>query len=143
MSGKCWRAMYNAIRLRSVASGERYAKNKVIKMSKIRCSFEMEIDINFQDTDKAKSYYIDGDWKESFYSLADLEEVAEQLSYSFYVEDEKWDKILKAVIKFVEGFGTFVKKDNEWHLTEEFASDGGGIIICYETSLTVANVVGV
>ena len=107
-------------------------------LKKIRCTFEMEIDVVFEDPEKAEAYFVRGDWKNHFYEAADLDAVAEALSHGFHHETDQWDNEAKCWFKFVEGFGKLVKvKDtqSDYKTTEEFATDGGHILVRYESEL--------
>ncbi len=106
-------------------------------MSKIRTSFEMEIDIDFLDEKSSFKHFIEGDWKESFYTFEDLNEVAEHISHNFHIANSELKKVNDEYrwVKFIEGFGEFVEQDNgAFKLTEEL-NGGGDITVNYEMEL--------
>ncbi|WP_341496395.1 hypothetical protein WAX88_16220 [Photobacterium damselae subsp. damselae] len=104
---------------------------------KIRSTFEMEIDVDFKDPEKAKAYFIESeDWKNAFYSLEDLKELAAHLALNFHIQIEGWSAQKLTSSKFVEGFGEFVAfNDGTWRLTDEWTGDSGEIFIEYESNL--------
>ena len=111
-------------------------------MKSFRTPFEMEVDVTFEDPEKAEAYFIKGtDWKSYFWIVFDLSELAEHISDGFHHEREQWNKELKTFTKFIEGFGEFIKNDNgTWRNSEEAAKEWGGhISIKYDTELTVGN----
>lgn len=112
-------------------------------MSKFRTSFEMEIDVTFHDPDKAKAYFIDGDWKESFWTLECLGEVAKKLAHHFHGEPLYFDPKEKRVARMVEGFGRFIdtKIESIFELEPEAAELSGGITIAYEMPLEATYVI--
>lgn len=108
-------------------------------MKAFRTPFEMEVDVTFEEPEKAENYFIKGgDWKSYFWTVANLAELSAHISYAFHFEGEQWNKELKSFTKFVEGFGRFVKNDDgTWRTTDQAANDGGGhICIKYSTELT-------
>ena len=106
----------------------------------IRTSFEMEIDVSFLDEESSFKHFIESDWKESFYTFDNLDDVAEHISYAFHIANNEFQKIdgKYAFVKFIEGFGDFIQQDNgHYKLTEKF--DGGGdITVNYEMELEPA-----
>ncbi len=62
-------------------------------MAKRRTSFEMEIDVNFLNQERSFKHFIEGDWKESFFTFDDLDEVAKHLAYCFHIESSKMKKM--------------------------------------------------
>ena len=107
---------------------------------KIRCTFAMEIDVDFENPEAAIKYFIDGEWKTVFYKLDDLNGVAECLSRSFHQEDDSWDGKNCCFYRSMEGFGRFIRQDSP--NTDTFKSDdatakeiGSHIIIKYEQEL--------
>ncbi len=108
-------------------------------MKTLRITFEMEIDVQFEDPEAAKAYFVDGDWKKDFYELNDLEALAVAVASGFHHETDRWDTDLKCWCRFVEGFGKFVMiKDTPcaFRLTDGYAKEGGGhILVRYESEL--------
>ena len=110
-------------------------------MKTLRCTFEMEIDVQFENPEASEAYFIRGDWKETFYDLDDLEQVAEHLADGFHHESDSWDTEAKAHYRMVEGFGYFYdQKDGTYKTDEKTAGWIGGayISIRYECKLTTA-----
>ena len=107
-------------------------------METFRTPFEMEIDVKLEDPDRAQKYFIEGDdFKSYFWTFKDLSEVARSISYAFHDEGKKWDVNIPGWTKFVEGYGTFVKGENDvWRLTDTSADYGSGhIIVSYHAEL--------
>lgn len=84
-----------------------------------RITLTTEIDIQFSDEEKAKAYFIDGDWKEYFFTYSDMRDLCEHIAYSFHMQGG-WREA------YVEGFGTFIREDEIWKVTNE---DFGTIFI--------------
>lgn len=105
--------------------------------SKHRTSFEMEIDVEFVDPEKAQGYFIDGTWKNVFYAAINLEDLVQNLATDFHNGYDKLSEDSKIWGRFVEGFGFFEKqKDNTYRRNETSSICGGGmIIIRYEQEL--------
>ena len=104
-------------------------------MTKYRTDFEMQIDVEFVEPEKAKAFFIDGDWKESFWSFDDLDEVAESISRLFFYEVEHWNREQKAFVRFLEGYGYFVRQGDVYISSKEYA-EAGEIRIREELELT-------
>jgi hypothetical protein len=105
-------------------------------MSEFRTSFEMEIDVSFADPEKAKAYFIDGEWKDSFWEIDDMEELAKYIAHSFHVEGDRYDAERKAIVRSAEGFGDYILGDSGlYHLDETSAEYVGGITVRYEMEL--------
>jgi len=106
-------------------------------MKKFRNEFILEIDVAFEDEEKAHAFFIDSDWKESFWDLGDLEGVSEHLSYAFHQYSEEWDTDEKAWGKNLEGFGYFIYRNSDglWVSKSENDEEFGSIKIRYENEL--------
>lgn len=112
---------------------------------KTRTTLQSEIDIVFDNPKKAKEYFIDGEWKESFFKFDELKEVAEHLAYAFYVTPEQYNFDKKRYEKFIEGFGNCSScVDEESHsYTYTFLDDAidyGTIKISIASELTPTDV---
>ena len=92
---------------------------------KIKVGFEMNARVEFKDPEKAKEYFIDGRWKDVFYKLDDLNELAKNLAYDIYQSEAVWRD---GIAKFVEGFGHFLKGESrgEWIIKDP---DHGEIVV--------------
>lgn len=99
-------------------------------MRKFRTFFEMEIDVEFDNPEKAEAFFIDGDWKKSFWTFDDLDEVAESIANSFHWENDHWDKDYKKTAKFLEGYGNFIRiKPDVWESCPSSIDECGKITI--------------
>lgn len=102
---------------------------------KFKATLECEIEVDFSDKEKAQAYFIDGDWKEYFYTFDGLDEFTRHLVYAF---NESEEMLRGGRIKFVEGIGEFIhdRSKNEWRLTHKNLQEGesflcGQIVIRY------------
>jgi len=105
--------------------------------SKRRTSFEMEIDVNFMNEEQSLNHFIKGDWKDSFYTFNDLDELAEHISYAFHITSDEFRKRdgKHIFVKFIEGFGDFIRQENGSYELSEEPDEGGKIIVNYEMTL--------
>lgn len=81
---------------------------------KFKADLTTEVNIEFPDPKRIEAYYIDGDWKETFYTYTDLEDMVEDLSLTLFLAGTYVQEIngeYKAV-KDVEGFPYFVKTED-------------------------------
>lgn len=97
-----------------------------------RVEISSEIDVQFSDEPKAEEFFIKGDWKETFFTFNDLDDIAQHLAYGF--QEEVGFFMTRDVN--VEGFGCFKQKDKVW--TSEY-EEFGAIHIRVETDLGIAN----
>ncbi|HBG06302.1 MAG: hypothetical protein A2075_12090 [Geobacteraceae bacterium GWC2_58_44] len=104
---------------------------------KLRCTYEMEIDVEFENPEAAKAYFIDGEWKTVFYRLDDLQEVAEHLSLCFHNEHDRWDSEAKSFRRDIEGYGRYFKQaDGTYKVDAASAAEIGTMItVAYESEL--------
>lgn len=93
--------------------------------------------VKFPDAEKTISYFIDGKWKETFYTFSDLSELASHLIMGFHHESPAHDFINKQNYKFIEGFNHFNydEKTDTWISTDEVS--GIVIIISLEEELDI------
>lgn len=77
-------------------------------MSDYRVTLEAKLLVKFTNPETAEKIFIDGDWKETFYTLYDLEDLVRHLSYAFMRTPDEWNSELKLFVKFIEGFDLFV-----------------------------------
>ena len=108
-------------------------------MNKHRTHFSMEIDVVFENEDNAKAFFIDGDWKNLFWSISDLRDLAMSIASAFHYAESRWDKNIKKHIKSIKGYGLFIRQQDGSYKTDDFtAEEGGGhICIAYEKVLDV------
>lgn len=107
-------------------------------MSKINKRFNVELkvefEISFSDIVKAEEFFIDGDWRDTFYDYDDLEDLVDSLGLDFYTSrttvstDGNYKKI-----RFVEGYGDFIYDPSigEW----ECSDDDFGVISIQDMEL--------
>ncbi|WP_321532296.1 hypothetical protein [uncultured Desulfuromonas sp.] len=111
-----------------------------VKPQRYCASFEMEIDVTFSDPKKAEEFFIHGDWKDSFWTIDDLEELTESLAMAFHVQPEDYSKEHCGFVRSVEGFGIFVlDKDNSRRWVSS-SIEGIEIVAEYEEELYVSHV---
>ncbi|WP_348826496.1 hypothetical protein [Halomonas sp. RT37] len=94
--------------------------------------FEMKVRVEFSDEPKSKAFFIDGDWKESFYDLVDLEDLASSIASGFVHETPTFQPEHRTFGFFLEGYGLFLRTSytpETYVLTGQFADDCGGIAI--------------
>ena len=102
-------------------------------MSKYNVSMEAEINVSFSNPEKAKSFFVDGQWHEHFWKITDLEDLAKNIAQAFHQTPEFFDKNVGAIARSPEGFGRFVKQQGGKYLAkwDEF----GEILVTYESEL--------
>jgi|GEM_PF-3209885 len=111
-----------------------------VKPQRYCASFEMEIDVTFSDPKKAEEFFIHGDWKDSFWTIDDLEELTESLAMAFHVQPEDYSEEYGGFVRSVEGFGIFVlDKDNSRRWVSS-SIEGIEIVAEYEQELSVSHV---
>ena len=104
--------LVNALLWLAGRTGTKY-NDRVMTMKAFRTPFGMEVDVIFEEPEKAEAYFIKGDcWKSVFWTIFDLADLAEHISYRFHNESTQWDKDLESYTTFLEGFGKFVKSDD-------------------------------
>lgn len=100
-----------------------------------RTEFEMQIDVVFEHPDRAEDFFVKGDWKNTFYTLDSLEEVAEFLANAFNRSPEVWNPDYKSFTRFVEGFGQFVRQNDGSFKTAYEMDDPGFIAVSFHEEL--------
>lgn len=76
---------------------------------KIKSIYETEITVQFDDPEKAKQFFLEGDWSEVFWSHDDLEELAADLGVSVKDGCKSWNEDLQRPTVSCDGYGTFVE----------------------------------
>jgi len=112
-------------------------------MAKRRVGFEMQIDVEFIDEEAIQKHIIDGDeWKSVFFTLEDIEDLASHIAYVFHNENELFVK--GRFVRFVEGFGEFIKQDDGSYLFGGLeVGPTGDIVVRYELELEPSHTVPV
>ncbi len=90
-------------------------------MKKYVIDLSAKYHVTFPDEQKAIDYFIDGDWKNTFYTFSDLGELSEHIVFGFFREDSKFDHEKNLFYKFFEGFYPFYSGINLgiWTSTDE------------------------
>lgn len=102
---------------------------------KFEVEFNMEMEVEFKDPEKAKKFFINSEWSNFFWSVSDLEELVEYICTGFHNESEYYDIDCKSMVRTVEGFGVFVK--NAGIYTASCEKEFGDIIIKITNDLDV------
>jgi hypothetical protein len=81
------------------------------------------IKVIFEEPEKAKAEFIDGDWSSVFWDIPDMESLARDLSFAVHSQPEQWvcDEGAKncRYEKSPEGFGLYIKGENGWVMDNE------------------------
>lgn len=107
----------------------------------VTATLEQEMKVEFTDPEKAKAFFIDGDWKKSFYTFDDLEELASFLMLNArekLVVGDHWreGEELKSGAD-IEGFPYFYRHNGQ-KLIAEHDDEIGQIIISGDHSPEVS-----
>lgn len=96
-------------------------------MKKYVVDLSAKYKVTFPDEQKVIDYFIEGDWKNTFYTFGDLDDLCEHLIMAFFHEDSRFNHELKSFYKFIEGFYPFYSDSNTglWTSTDE---ESGAII---------------
>ncbi|EJC6874005.1 hypothetical protein MX838_004349 [Vibrio parahaemolyticus] len=96
-------------------------------MTTIRTTFEYQIDVNFLDIDKARSFFLKSDWKDCFYTFNFIEDVAKHLADNFHNYNAVLEKGKEW--RHIEGFGSYYRepKTNTWRLDKDSIEEISGI----------------
>ena len=79
--------------------------------------FEARVTVEFSDHDKAKKFFIGGEWSKTFWDLSDMEELTQYIASTFIDESVFYNKDLKKLCKSLEGFGVFEKDEKSQSFT--------------------------
>jgi hypothetical protein len=96
--------------------------------------------VTFPDEEKIISYYIEGDWKETFYTFSDIEDMIRSIIYSFVRTDTEHKKDSDNEYyscKVIEGYPEFVRDEDNRDLYVSAWEDCGTIILEREDELDV------
>jgi hypothetical protein len=106
-------------------------------MKKYDVDISAKYQVTFPDEKKVIDYFILGDWKNTFYTFDDLEDICEHVTMGFHHEDSKYDHDKKTFYKFIEGFYPFYSDTNtgDWTSTDE--ESGAVIIVSEEDELDI------
>lgn len=83
-------------------------------MKKFKATLEQEVTVTFTNPEGVISEFIDSNWRETFYTLDDLEEVVDHLTYAFVRTPDNWVGKTGKFVKFIEGFGEFESDGNSY-----------------------------
>jgi len=111
-------------------------------MKKFRNTFEMEIDIKFEDEGKAIECYINSDWKDVFWDVNSIKDLSEDLALCFIKTPERWfsDGDDSNIGRFVEGFGTFIYDGKDSYIFKDrYGNSGGDITIKINSELEIVD----
>lgn len=90
---------------------------------KFKAELAADTEVIFDDPEKAKAEFIDGDWNTAFWDIEDMESLARDLIFAIHqqperhVYDEKTNK--GHYEKTPEGFGKYIKHGNSWVMDNE------------------------
>jgi hypothetical protein len=107
---------------------------------KYEVNLSSEYAVTFPDEQKIIDYYIDGDWKETFYEFYGIEDMIRSIIYSFVrtgtqmLKDELGNYYF---CKVIEGYPEFVRDDDNRDLYTSSHEECGTIIIERECELDV------
>lgn len=86
---------------------------------KRKVTLETEVVVGYSNPEKAHQYFIEGDWKNTFFDLDDLEDLTEFLALAVFQHPEGFRLVQFGVkgneyrfVKEMEGFATFIKDEN-------------------------------
>lgn len=92
-------------------------------MKKFNVELKQEVEVEFSSVNKAKKYFIKGDWKDFFYAYENLEELASDLALNFSNPRgvTSYDWVKGCYTMFIEGFGEFISTGScyDFSLTSE------------------------
>lgn len=90
---------------------------------KFKANLNAEIQVTFEDPEKAKAVFIDGDWSNTFWDIPDMESLVSDLSFAVHSQPERFvfnEETKKPHYeKSPEGFGVYIKGENGWVMDNE------------------------
>ncbi|MDC8803897.1 hypothetical protein PRZ61_10665 [Halomonas pacifica] len=104
---------------------------------KFDVDFEKTMKVELENPGAVEAYFISGDWKESFWTLDDLEDFVRSLSHAFECHPEHYDRERGGLSRDVEGFGTYHRAagDSEYRLVGEAVEEIGSHISIIDEDL--------
>jgi len=82
---------------------------------KFGIEYETKVTVEFSKPEKIKEIFIDGDWKDVFCELEDVDEFANYVSHYLLQDLKQLDEDLGLYVSELEGVGTFVQQlDGQW-----------------------------
>ncbi len=109
-------------------------------MKKFIASFEMEIDVEFAEPEKALRYFKESDWKNYFYTFGELADAVAHLASVLDATPQTWDKDRRSFCRDIEGFGRFMERNDVFTLLDAHAVETGGVVIRYEMEQEITDV---
>ena len=107
---------------------------------KYEVNLSSEYTVTFPDEQRIIDYYIDGDWKETFYTFSDIEDLIRNLMYIFVrtdLESQTGKEGEHYLCKDIEGFPTFIRDKDNRDLFVSSHEECGTIIVEREDELDV------
>lgn len=90
---------------------------------KFKAELSAEIEVTFEEPEKAKAEFIDGDWSKTFWDIPDMESLVRDLSFAVHSQPEQFifnEETEKSHWeKSPEGFGVYIKTDDGWVMNNE------------------------
>jgi hypothetical protein len=80
-------------------------------MKTYEADFEMQIQVEIENPEAVTAYFIDGNWREVFWDIDDLEDFVSSFAHAFQATPEYLRDGL--FLKEVEGFGIYSRKPGE------------------------------
>jgi len=98
---------------------------------KFETEMTQKINVEFSDPKKAEAFFIESDWKETFYTFTDLSDVVDHLAFAVRnsMRGETYDSKSGERYINIEGFPTFSYKDGK--LIADESDEHCGIISIY------------
>jgi len=86
-----------------------------------------ELQIKFSEPLLAKAYFIDGEWRETFWDIDNMHQLAKNIANAVQDYPAYYDKGYESFVKSPEGFGVYVRQtDGSYKATWK---DFGDIIV--------------
>jgi len=94
---------------------------------------QVELSVKFTEPSKAKQFFLDGDWKRSFYDFSGLNDLADHIAWGFHQAPQSYGG--KVIFRSIEGFPDFKRDDDMVYISEDPLY--GAIIISIKSQLDV------